>query len=156
MDTIKKLQDIRDRRLKIDEQAAKLKEQKRVLLTEISESISEDEKNQILSAAEKDFQPVKIKFDEAKSAYEIALKRYNATLDLLNHRVSKGLGKIKNSITVQGDTVTITREGNTITVPLSDNGELVTAIKKALNCADGVARNLAYQARKEAGMVGSK
>jgi len=132
---------------------AKLKEQERLIAAEIQQSVPEAEREKIIADVNKELAQAEEKFKPHKEAYDIALEKCNAILDLLQHRIKNSFGRTSRTVTISGDNASITHGGKTVNVKLAHNGEMVKSIMAALNCGDGVARNLAYQARKNAGMI---
>lgn len=155
---VKKLQAIRDKILAIDENIKKSKENRKTMLTEITESVPEAEKQNILRDAEKDFAPAKEKHEQATRDYAIALAKYNATLNLLNYRIKQSNGKTSKQIILNDTdkTVSLTRNGKTFVYDIAtidDNKKLTVAIKNDFACGDS-ARSIAWQIRTQAAEKG--
>lgn len=145
---MEKLQVIQQKNQAALEIIRKQKEERKILLSEIQETIPEQERNQILSDAEKDFLPEKEKFAKAKSEFDIALTKYNNVCDLLNYRIKNSFGKVKNQITLQGNLATVLRDGKSISVDVSDSKwqkKATAMIEQDLGITNGTARNIVYK-----------
>jgi len=150
MDTQKmqKLQEIQEKNQKALEIINQQKEARKKLLSEITETVSEDERNIILASAEKDFLPSKIKFDEAKSEYANALEKYNGVCDLLNYRIKNSFGKVKNQITIEKNIATVMRDGKSISFDITNakwQKNATSLLESDLQITNGTARNIVYK-----------
>ena len=145
MEKLKVIQEKNQKALEIIKQQ---KEARRKILSEITETVSEEERQVILDSAEKDFTPAKIKFDEAKAEFANALEKYNAVCDLLNYRIEKSFGKVKNQIRIQGNIAEVMRDGKSISFDITDKKwqkNATALLESDLNITNGTARNIIYK-----------
>ena len=145
---MEKLQVIQQKNQAALEIIQKQKDERKILLSQITETVSEDERKQILSDAEKDFIPEKERYEKAKQEFTIALTKYNNVCDLLNYRIKNSFGKVKNQITLQGNMAMVKRDGKSITFDITDNKwqkRATAMLESDLGITNGTARNIVYK-----------
>ena len=149
---LKRSKELKD---KIKAQQVELKKQKSAMVLELTAGLSDVEKQKQIAEAQKILENVKHHADTLKAQFKKDMQtlkedaRYaKELLEFVNYKITNGLPKISNGVTVSNGKAIITRAGiKDITIDITKADYQQTIIKELAKqgIENGVGRNIAYK-----------